>query len=226
MKTKDYLRELTHVIVSAAAIFISYQSYIISKNQLAVSNVSVEPHFYIDSIPVLNPTNNELIEEKLIIYNIGAPAANIKTTIRTFYELNSTKPSTKIWIPLDGYYLASVPTKNPRGIIATHIGDKNSTKDYELTVNYSGEDIQDDITISLKQVAYISYITFDDEEKNVCFLNMRKTNCDNVAPYKELMYKDRVDINKVTYKELIEKYYLLVASSDVDFFRATIKQNN
>ncbi len=109
-KVKEFFKEWMPLIVSIAALYVSYNSYKVSENQLSVSRVSVEPHFYVDEIPLIDEKTGSVYERELKVFNIGSPVANIKTTVRTFYEVDDFGQIGKKLIPLNGYYYASFPT--------------------------------------------------------------------------------------------------------------------
>ncbi len=108
-KVKEFFKEWMPLIVSIAALYVSYNSYKVSENQLSVSRVSVEPHFYVDEIPLIDEKTGSVYERELKVFNIGSPVANIKTTVRTFYEVDDFGQIGKKLIPLNGYYYASFP---------------------------------------------------------------------------------------------------------------------
>ncbi len=205
-KVKEFFKEWMPIIVSIAALYVSYNSYKISENQLSVSRVSVEPHFYVDEIPLIDEKTGSVYERELKVFNIGSPVANIKTTVRTFYEVDDFGQVGKKLIPLSGYYYASFPTGEPEGLIATHKGYENATKDFDATfIQFRGNN-PNELQVELKNIVYISYMSFEGLNKQVCFLNSTQIDCEVVSSYKSLLNRSYLELEGLTYQKLVEVY--------------------
>ncbi|MGY6417318.1 hypothetical protein [Vibrio parahaemolyticus] len=205
-KVKEFFKEWMPIIVSIAALYVSYNSYKISENQLSVSRVSVEPHFYVDEIPLIDEKTGSVYERELKVFNIGSPVANIRTTVRTFYEVDDFGQVGKKLIPLSGYYYASFPTGEPEGLIATHKGYENATKDFDATfIQFRGNN-SNELQVELKNIVYISYMSFEGLNKQVCFLNSTQIDCEVVSSYKSLFNRSYLELEGLTYQKLVEVY--------------------
>ncbi|HFQ5397130.1 TPA: hypothetical protein ACGUON_000774 [Vibrio vulnificus] len=205
-KFKEFFKEWMPLIVSIAALYVSYNSYKISENQLSVSRVSVEPHFYVDEIPLIDEKTGSVYERELKVFNIGSPVANIKTTVRTFYEVDDFGQIGKKLIPLNGYYYASFPTGEPEGLIATHKGYENATKDFDATFIHFRGNYPNYLQVELKNIVYISYMSFEGLNKQVCFLNSMQIDCELVSSYKSLFNQSHLELEGLTYRKLVEVY--------------------
>lgn len=194
------------VVVSVAALVVAYNSYLISQSQLSVATIGVEPHFYIDEVPLYDETTKSWHERELKIFNVGAPVANINTSVNTFYKVNDYGEIGEKWIPLSGYYYVSFRTGEPKGKLSTHIGMKNAEKDFNVTfINYRNQN-SDYVDIELMHVVFISYRSFDGTKKEVCFLNEKLVDCISVNEYRRKASDMPLDLDGLTYKKLIAKY--------------------
>jgi len=205
-KLKKINRDLAPILVSLAALYVAYNSYLISENQLAISQVAVEPHFYVSEIALIEEKTRSVYEREIKVFNIGAPVANISTGVTSFYELDDAGTIGKQWIPINGYYYGSFRTGEPKGLIATHKGVDNATKDFNATFTAFRPKNAPYVHIELNNVVYVSYTTFDDIVKNVCFFNSKKISCVEAELYKKFEMSNSIELTGLTYSKLIEKY--------------------
>jgi len=205
----DFFKEMAPVIVSVAALIVAYQSYRISENQLAISTVRVQPHFYVDEVAIYDEKAESWTERELKVFNIGAPVANIRPMINSFYKINDYKDVGEKWIPINGYYFAAFRTGEPKGKISTHKGYKNAAKNFNATFIQFRDNNSEYIDIVLKHIVFISYLSFDGIDKHVCFLDKLRVNCSDVSQHKQIDASNVIELNDLTYKKLIKKYHSL-----------------
>lgn len=194
------------VVVSIAALIVAYSSYLIAQSQLFVATIAVEPHFYVDEVPLYDEATKSWDERELKVFNVGAPVANISTGVNTFYKINDYGDIGEKWIPLSGYYYASFRTGEPKGKLSTHKGMKNSEKDFKATFIHFRSQNADYVDIELMHIVFISYRAFDGAKKEVCFLNEGLVDCISVKEYRRKSIGSPIDIKGLTYKKLITKY--------------------
>lgn len=198
-------KKITPVLVSVAALIVAYYSYVISENQLFVSTIGVEPHFYVDDVPLYDEKAQSWNEHELKIFNVGAPVANIRTTVNSFYLVDDLKEKGKKWIPIIGYYYASFRTGEPTGKITTHKGYNNADKDFRATQAIYRDQNDSYIFIELKHVVFISYRSFNGVSKQVCFMDTSLVDCSDVENLKEP--SNYLKLDGLTYEKLIERYH-------------------
>lgn len=204
-EVKDFFREWLPAIVSISALVVAFFSYQISKNQLKISTVSVEPHFYIAEVPLYDEIKKFWYERELKIFNIGHPVANIETNIQSFYKVDDSGDIGEKWIPISGYYYANFPTGEPSRIITTYKGQNNATHDHEARFNYNRENGNSFLNIELIHFTEISYKKFDGKDSMLCFLNEKVTSCnDNIL----LNSKDSepLKLQGLTYENIVAMY--------------------
>lgn len=194
------------LIVSIAALIVAYNSYLISQSQLNVATIGVEPHFYVDEVPIYDEKRSSWHERELKVFNVGAPAANISTSVNTFYKVKDYGEIGEKLIPLSGYYYASFRTGEPKGKLSTHIGKKNAEKDFKATFMHFRDENSDYIDIQLMHAVFVSYRAFSGARKEVCFLNQRLVECETMNIYRRRLTGSPLELDGLTYKKLIAKY--------------------
>jgi len=194
------------LIVSIAALIVAYNSYLISQSQLNVATIGVEPHFYVDEVPIYDEKTSSWHERELKIFNVGAPAANISTSVNTFYKVKDYGEIGEKLIPLSGYYYASFRTGEPKGKLSTHIGKKNAEKDFKATFMHFRDHNSDYVDIQLMHAVFVSYRAFDGVRKEVCFLDQRLVECESMNKYRRRITDSPLELDGLTYKKLIAKY--------------------
>ena len=194
------------LIVSVAALIVAYNSYSIAQSQLNVATIGVEPHFYVDEVPIYDEATKSWHERELKIFNVGAPAANISTNVSTFYKVNGYGEIGERLIPLSGYYYAVFRTGEPKGKLSTHIGRKNAEKDFNATFTHFRDKNSEYVDIQLMHAVFVSYRAFNGDKKEVCFLGQRLVECKSMNKYRQSPTDSRLELDGLTYQKLIAKY--------------------
>jgi hypothetical protein len=131
------------LLVGVASIFLSFASFIISREQLRTSEISAEPLFYIEKGLVLSEDTRTYDDEEMKVYNAGSPVLNLRIKSREFVRIVHSKEKPISFIaPTIGYYLAQLDQHQPTGIISIMIGRGNNACAAKLDAATLSDDVK------------------------------------------------------------------------------------
>lgn len=217
-----YFEILAPVLLSLAATFIAFASYLISrhmrqvgKDQFRVMAAGLEPHFVLQK-EIRMDDKDFGCSEWLIVWNIGAPVHDIDVDPLAFIEVPyrvNGKIQTMI-IHLRGYYYLTRSAQSHSGEISHHSGHQNHETWYEF-VEQQRQWVTKDSKILWCSLVSITSITYKNElgEDKVQYFRDTTSIDEELAK----RYLDKTDVrhyyNSIRLEELsLERVYEVVGN--------------
>ena len=136
---KVYFEIVSSVLFGLTAVLIAFASYTVSKRQLGIAALAAEPHFFVETIFVRESGSKVFTSQELRIHNGGSPVSNIEITCRTFIEVRRFGENEGLtFVPLLGYYTATIDQHMPVGHLSTCTGHRNN--DHAARIHFSSLD--------------------------------------------------------------------------------------
>jgi len=209
---KIYFEIIAPILFGLAALFISIASCNISKQQLLISEIELQPHFYLEEDYIFNPKKEIYDETEMIIYNGGSPASNISISLVSYikvgYEKN--KQFKKSLVPITGYYSSQFSTYSPKGKVATLKDYLNNEKFFEICNQFFGpaKEKYGLVDINLIHVTKINYQDRNNKNGNKYFIGTEIVPADKGKPLVDSYYKSSpIQLSELNADILMEQAY-------------------
>ncbi len=208
---KAYIDMFSSALIGIAAIMVSYASYTVSKEQLLLSDILIQPNFSIETLYILDPKEDKYIENELYIFNNGAVANNLNFTIKSFLvvEYIANKKVKIIHLPITGYYFAQVNHQKSNGRLVTFKGSRNNENFYRIYREFLKEKTQEKLgfpSIKLEHITIINYLDRKNTTKQVYFVGNNLSKLTAVSQrLKEHRKYPSVDIHNLTATQLMKE---------------------
>lgn len=186
-RNKIYFEIVSSMMFGGAALFISLASFNTSKEQLAISEITTKPHFYVETVLYKDPKSKMYNDSEMRIYNVGAAVYNISVNSREFIEVNFFgEHSRKVILPISGYYFAQFDNYTPTGLLTTLKGPNNnlvmSKLDFD-SLEYSKKNTIKYFEFQLKILVSISYTNRKNTKTTEYFLDKKQVPYSQISSY-------------------------------------------
>ena len=157
-----YIELLSSVLIGVAAVMVAYASYTVSEQQLLLAEISLEPHFHVETTYIFDPKMERYVESELYVFNSGAPINNSDFSVKSFlvveHESNAGRRETHI--PIIGYYPAQFNHQAPLGKLVTfkgHLNNENFNRLYREFLDEETKKKYGFVDINLEHITTVDY---------------------------------------------------------------------
>jgi hypothetical protein len=119
------------VIVGVAALWVSFAAYLVSRQQLYLSELGIEPIFSIEFYIERDKADGALNSTNIEIRNVGAPVYNYQVRLESWIveiPLWPTDRTVEPPVPLFGFFKTDDESSRANGLIYRATGDQNLKK--------------------------------------------------------------------------------------------------
>lgn len=199
------------VLISLAALFISISSYNISRQQLQINDIQLNPHFHVETQYILDPKDGKYNEIVMSVYNSGAPINNADFSVSSFividYEKNLVRK--KLVVPITGYYTVMFNNQRPLGEFVSFKGHLNNKNFYKLNNEFLVEKVREKygfVNLEVENIITINYSDRKGEKKEAYFYNNTLVDKENIKDklnlYETVPF---LEIQELTAEQLMKK---------------------
>jgi len=161
-KNKIYIDAFSSILIGVAAVMVAYASYTVSGQQLLLAEVSLQPHFHVETSYTYDHQKEKYTEIDLSLFNSGAPINNAEFSIKSFlvvdHNINGENEVTEF--PITGYYSTQSGYQIPSGKLVTFKGHLNNEKFFRLYWEFLDENKGNKygfVDLNLKHIVVVSY---------------------------------------------------------------------
>ena len=149
------------IVVAVAQLITTNEQTAYLEQQTIIERSQALPRFTVQVKQFMNEEGTFAEDEKIMVYNHGNIAYNIKVDAVIFFELtySENNKSRNLRIPISGYYAANIYTGDSTGLIVSSYDAKNHYKRFNLQNQlYDLEETTGrTISIDVKRYVKISY---------------------------------------------------------------------
>ncbi len=159
---KIYVEMVSSIIIGIAAVMVAYASYTVSEQQLLLAEVSLQPHFHVETSYTYDQKKEEYSESDLYVFNSGAPINNAEFSVKSFLVVDHEFKGERIvtHLPIVGYYPAQFIHQTPSGKLVTFKGHLNNENFFRLYREFLDENSKNKfgfVDINLEHIVIVSY---------------------------------------------------------------------
>ena len=141
---------------------VAYASYLVSKQQLLLADISLQPHFHVETAYIFDQKKEQYVESELYVFNSGAPINNAIFSVKSFlvveHESNGGRRKTRI--PIIGYYSVQFNHQVPVGKLVTFKGYLNNENFVRLYMDFLDDETKKKygfVDITLEHITIVEY---------------------------------------------------------------------
>ncbi|MBV2123412.1 MAG: hypothetical protein KUF74_18365 [Candidatus Thiodiazotropha sp. (ex Ctena orbiculata)] len=159
---KIYMDVVSSILIGAAAVMVAYASYTVSEQQLLLAEVSLQPHFHVETSYTYDQKKEKYSESDLYVFNSGAPINNAEFSVKSFLVIDHEFKGERVvtHLPIIGYYPAQFTHQTPSGKLVTFKGHLNNENFFRLYREFLDEKNKKKfgfVDINLEHIVIVSY---------------------------------------------------------------------
>jgi len=141
-KNKIFFETIAAVLVSGAAVFVSWSQLQVYRAQTTIQEQTVLPHFVITARQIASLQEPVTYDDDVItIRNVGAPISQFSVRNAVLFHITVDDQTLNKWritrdIFINGYYISTAHTAEATGLLATIRGIRNNKMQAALEHNF------------------------------------------------------------------------------------------
>jgi hypothetical protein len=163
-RNKIFFDTVAVSLLSLMAVVVSGASYLLLDRQTRALEVEKQAFISVNSEQIWSPELSLVTDDRLRITNDGGPVRDVVALVETFIEATWGRGGQykEVTLRLDGYYTGAFITAQPKGVLATHIGNSNVTSFARLERDFAEKAKERGLEIALLRLQRYVRVTYTD----------------------------------------------------------------